>query len=127
MSNLASVKDRKPIFITLSDGIERKIQFTLNSMASLEDAYGDIDEIMGAMNKGKIKAIRAMLWAGLANNEEQLTELQVGALIDIRDMPDIMATLNDAMPKDMPAPAEETDKIEGAEVDAIDPNLAAQE
>lgn len=109
MSNVKDVK-HKAIKMTLSDGVEREIKFTLNAMAELEDRYGTVDAAFDKLNEGSMKAIRCVLWAGLLHTEEGLTETQVGNLIDVMNIKDIMDSMNTALDADMPAenPAELT-------------------
>ena len=102
MSNLRDVKPRVKT-ITLNDGVEREIRFTLNAMAELEDRYGSVDAAFKALDSGSIKAARCVLWAGLLFNDETLTEQQVGNLIDINLMNKLMEDLGQALGDDMPA------------------------
>ena len=114
MSNVRDVKPRVKT-ITLNDGVEREIRFTLNAMAELEDRYGSVDAAFNAMQSGSIKAARCVLWAGLSWNDESLTEKQVGNLIDLSSFDSIIAGLNDAMGEDMPdEQAEGADKLPNA-------------
>ena len=71
-------------------------------MAELEERYGDVDSAFAAMDKGSFKAIRCVLWAGLQDQHPDLTEQQVGALIDVASMQDIMAQLNQGISQDLP-------------------------
>ena len=64
MSNLREVKPKVKT-ITLSDGVEREIRFTLNAMAELEDRYGSVQAAFEALDNNSIKAVRCILWAGL--------------------------------------------------------------
>lgn len=102
MSNL---KDARPRVkkITLNDGVAREVRFTLNAMAELEDRYGSVDAAFKALDTGSIKAARCVLWAGMIDTDENLTEQQVGKLIDIECMNRIMEELSNAMLEDMPA------------------------
>ena len=101
MSNLRDAKPRVKT-ITLNDGVEREIRFTLNAMAELEDRYGSVDAAFKALDAGSIKAVRCVLWAGMIDTDESLTEQQVGKLIDIECMNRIMEDLASAMQEDMP-------------------------
>lgn len=101
MSNLRDAKPRVKT-ITLNDGVEREIRFTLNAMAEMEDRYGSVDAAFKALDAGSIKAARFVLWAGLLANDESLTEQQVGDLIDINLMNKIMDDLGQALGEDMP-------------------------
>lgn len=106
MANVIDVKP-KPVKITLSDGVERTIKFTLNAMAELEDRYGSVEEAFKQLDNNSIKAVRCILWAGLIHEDPDLTEQQVGNLIDIQYMQKLMASLGDAFDADMP----EADKL----------------
>lgn len=107
MSNLRDAKPRVKT-ITLNDGVEREICFTLNAMAELEERYGSVDAALAALNTGSVKAVRCLLWAGMIDTDENLTEQQVGKLIDIDCLSRIMDDLNAAMEEDMPIEATST-------------------
>ena len=101
MSNLKDVSS-KAVKITLSDGVERELRYTLNAMAEMEDRYGSVDATFEALNKNSMKAVRFVLWVGLMDSDPGLTEQQVGSLIDTRVLPDIMRTVEHAFDNDMP-------------------------
>lgn len=104
MSNLREVKPRVKT-ITLNDGVERELRFTLNAMAEMEDKYGSVDAAFKKLDEGSIKAARFILWAGLLHlGDESLTEKRVGDLIDLQSMQDIMKSMSEAMSEDMPQP-----------------------
>ena len=107
MSNLRDAKPRVKT-ITLNDGVEREICFTLNAMAELEERYGSVDAAFAALNTGSVKAVRCLLWAGMIDTDENLTEQQVGKLIDIDCLNRIMDDLSAAMEEDMPIEATST-------------------
>lgn len=100
MSNLKDVKS-KGTPITLNDGVQRELKFTLNALAEMEDRYGSVDDAFKELDKGSIKAVRFVLWAGLMHSDETLTERQVGNLIDTQCMADIMNQLTAAFDNDM--------------------------
>lgn len=102
MANLNEVRSKK-IPITLNDGVERELKFTLNAMAELEDAYGSVEKAFEVLEKNNsIKALRKILWAGLLHEENPMTEMQVGNLVDIQYMQDLIGSLNEALEGDMP-------------------------
>lgn len=105
MSGLHDAK-AKTTKITLNDGVEREIRFTLNAMAEMEERYGSVDAAFEALESNSIKAVRFVLWAGLMHSDENLTEKQVGNLIDIQLMNDIMDTMSEAMQTDLPEQGE---------------------
>lgn len=120
MANVKEVK-QKAITITLSDGVERTLKFTLNAMAELEDKYGSVDAAFEALDKGSIKAVRCVLWAGLIHAEPNLTEQEVGNLIDVQYMQNLMGSLEDAFASDIPNEQSVGTEVEDAQ-DVKDPN-----
>lgn len=118
MANVKDVKS-KAVKITLTDGVERTIKFTLNAMAELEDRYGSVEEAFKQLDNNSIKAVRCILWAGLIHEDPDLTEQQVGNLIDIQYMQELMASLGDAFDANMPEAEKLTEntepKLDGAQ------------
>ena len=110
MSNVKDVKPRVKT-ITLNDGVEREIRFTLNAMAELEERYGSVDAAFKALDNGSVKAARVVLWAGLMEAHPDLTEKQVGSLIDVQLMKDIMESVSGALGEDMPDAPEGSNEV----------------
>ncbi|MBT9168523.1 MAG: hypothetical protein DDT19_01869 [Syntrophomonadaceae bacterium] len=117
MSNAKSVRPPKPIEITFYEGeneIVKTLVYDLNAFAELEELYGSVDEAMAAMEKGSIKAVRALLWAGLIHNhldendQPTLKLRDVGKWVQISMLQDlskkIEKALKDALPEAEPAP-----------------------
>jgi hypothetical protein len=101
MSNVSDVK-RKAVKITLNDGVEREIKFTLNALAELEDKFGSVQKAFDKLEKeNSMKALRTILWAGFLHKEPDITEQQVGNLIDLAYMQDLTNSLNLAFEQDM--------------------------
>ena len=121
MANVKDVKS-KAVKITLTDGVERTIKFTLNAMAELEDRYGSVDEAFKQLDNNSIKAVRCILWAGLIHEDPGLTEQQVGNLIDIQYMQELMTSLGEAFDADMPEPEKLPETAEPKLDGAQDPN-----
>lgn len=105
MANLNNAR-AKVTHITLRDGVERELSYTLNAMAEMEDRYGSVEAAFKEVETGRMKAIRFMIWAGLLHTEEGLTEQQVGNLIDVQCMENIMQTMQQALGEDMPEQGE---------------------
>ena len=97
------VKVRKaPVFVDIGDGVERKLRYTLNSFALIEEKYGTIDKAMEILKSGSIAAVRFALWAGLIHEDENLSEHYVGSQIDLSDLEDLAEKMNKAMMGDLP-------------------------
>lgn len=113
MANVKDVKS-KPVKITLSDGVEREIKFTLNAMAELEDRYGSVEAAFKKLDENSMKALRCVLWAGLIHEDENLTEKQVGNLIDVQFMQSLMQSVGEAFQADMPEQPEQPEQTDQA-------------
>lgn len=90
----------KPVPIVLDK--KRTLQYDLNAFIALEELYGDVDKALAAFEKGDMKALRALLWAGLLHEDETLTPQKAGSLIMMSDIERVseamMAALEQAMP-----------------------------
>ena len=101
MANIENVR-KAPVVIDIGDGIERRLRYTLNAFALIEEKYGTIDKAMEALEAGSIAAIRFALWAGLVHEDENLTEHYVGNQIDLSDLEVLAEKMNEAMMGDLP-------------------------
>lgn len=101
MANVRDVKS-KEVKLTLNDGVERTLKFDLNAMAELEDEYGSVDAAFEMLDKNSIKAVRFILWAGLMHEDPSLTLKQVGSLIDVQYLQELMGSLGEAFQADLP-------------------------
>ncbi|MBC9786294.1 hypothetical protein H1S01_17690 [Heliobacterium chlorum] len=73
----------------------RKLRYTLNALAEIEDKLGvSVTELNGA-NLG-MKAIRTFLWAGLAHEDEDLTEREVGEMVDFDNFAHVQEKIAEA-------------------------------
>lgn len=77
---------------------ERNLRFTLNALAEIEDKLGIPLSKMGEVDLG-IKAVRTMLWAGLIHEDPQITEQEVGNMVDFDNMAYIQEKLSEAFAK----------------------------
>ncbi len=93
MSDVKSVRPPKPVEVIFYDAngepFTKTLVYDLNAFAELEELFGSVDEAMTAMEKGSIKAVRALLWAGLIhahlddNDQPTLKIKEVGKWIQI--------------------------------------------
>ena len=98
--NLANVRN-KGIDIVLDK--PRKLKFDLNAFAELEETFGDVETAMAELEKGKIKALRAILWAGLVHEDAALTVTDVGSMIDMSNLEVVMEAINRGISGALPA------------------------
>lgn len=102
MSNVADVKPKKRT-VDLGDGVEREVVLSLNAMAELEDKYGSIDNAFEKIKKGSIATIRFLLWCVLVpDGDTDLTEREIGRLIKLDNIQEIMSSVMDALEDQMP-------------------------
>lgn len=108
MSNAADIRP-KPVKIMLDK--ERTLLFDLNAFVCLEEEYGSADEALDAFAKGSIKAIRALLWAGLIHEDESLTPKDVGKLFTLADLPKVAEPLKEAIEQSLPKPEKNVENL----------------
>lgn len=101
MANVSDVKPKKR-FVDLGDGVEREVVFSLNAMAELEEKYGSIDAAFNKVKSGSVAAVRFLLWVIMHDNDEALTERQVGSMIRLDNLNEVMETLMAALEDQMP-------------------------
>lgn len=102
MSNVSAVKNTKRT-VDLGDGVEREVILSLNAMADLEEKYGSIEAAFAKVQEGSVAAIRYLLWCILVpDGDEDLTEKDVGKLIRIDNLSEIMGNLMDVLEEQMP-------------------------
>ena len=92
--------------ITIDLDKPRTLLFDMNAFIALEEIYGSVEDAMKAMSQKKMKPMRSFLWAGLIHEDESLTEKQVGALITMDNMEELIAKLTSAVQKGMPEESE---------------------
>lgn len=109
MSNLSEIRNNG-IKIEL-DGKEYRIIFDLNAMAEVEDKYGSVGKAVTAMQHGSFKAIRCVLWAMLIHDNPELTEKEVGSMVTVGNLDEIVDHITAAVNKDLP---DEEEKSEDA-------------
>lgn len=78
------------------------LRYDLNAFAILEDYYPTVDECLNALSKGSIKALRAVLYAGLAHEDPDLTPEKVGEMLTLADLPALGEQLTQALIGAMP-------------------------
>lgn len=109
MANIQAVRPVKHT-IDLGDGVEREIEFSLNAMADLEEKYGTIEKAFVEIQENNVRAIRFLLWCLLNNGEQEISERDVGRLINLRNLDELMTSVMDYMEEAMPGLTEAAEK-----------------
>ena len=98
------------------EGREYEINLDLNAFAELEEIYGDVTEALDGLEKGSFKAIRAILFAILKSQNEELTLVKVGKMINMSNIVEITnkltATAENSLPELDEGEAEEKNESE---------------
>ncbi len=108
MSNVREVRTSRPVPIMLDK--ERHLKYDLNAFAEIEEQLGSVDEALESLEKGSIKALRVVLWAGLIHEElgeqgnPKITPRQVGEIVSISDLPKLAEKIGEAMGADLGNP-----------------------
>lgn len=96
--------DIKQVGVTVNLDKERRLVFDLNALCELEEKYGSIDKGMKELQKGSLKAIRYMLYLGLLNEDESMTEKKVGKLITMQNIKEVMQAITTSVTNSTPKP-----------------------
>lgn len=99
-----AVKDVKVKKIPVQLDKERHLVFDLNAFCEIEDKFGSITEAFKSLENVSMKALRTLLWAGLVHEDENLTEKEVGKLIDLSNISELANAVAEAMNAAMPQP-----------------------
>jgi hypothetical protein len=87
--------------VTVQLDKRRTILFDLNALSLIEERLDiKLKELPSLL--GSARALRAMLWAGLVHEDEDLTEKDVGALVNGDNLMEIMEAVNDAVGEAFP-------------------------
>lgn len=107
MSTKANVMKDEGVKIELKDK-KFEVKFDLNALCNLQDKFGDITTAFDGLEKSDFKKIRSLLHIGLANGEhENITESEVGALIDMKNIDIVINALTEGFGSAMPSTEEE--------------------
>ena len=108
--NLDNVKEKR-VAITLDK--PRYIKFGFEAFALLEEKFGTLEQAMSALEEGKLNTLKTILWAGLQDGleeDEVLTEKQVGKMLEIDMLSMIVAAITSAINQAMPQEQEKEKK-----------------
>lgn len=68
-----------------------RLRFSINAMVELEDHFDmgitELGDLMGDPTKFRLKTFRKIVWAGLTDNHDNLSESEVGEIISLAGIP----------------------------------------
>lgn len=81
---------------------EYELKFNMNTFCELEEAYGDINQAFEDLQRMKVKAIRALLYAAIKAEDDSATIKSVGDMLGLSDMERLGTIINEALTTAMP-------------------------
>jgi len=75
----------KGIKFTLNEK-EYELKFNLNTFCELEDIYGDLNKAFEDLQRMKIKAVRALVYAAVKVEDDSVTLKKIGSLLGLDDL-----------------------------------------
>jgi hypothetical protein len=108
--NLNTIKNKK-VSVNVG-GKDRQLYFDLNAFAELEEAFGDLNSMLAALQGGSIKAVRKFLYVGFMHENDKLTEKEVGGWFDMSNIGEITSKITEAMTMSLPQVEEEEKPVE---------------
>lgn len=88
--------------VVLKDGNTYKIEFTMNALIELEEKFGSVENAFKQMEKKVgLKEVRLLAYAGLVEHHD-LTEKEVGRLIDLSKVEELFEAISKAMQYGLP-------------------------
>ena len=106
----ASELKNKGIKFTLGNK-EYELKLNMNTFCELEEIYGDINKAFDDLQNMKIKAIRALIYAAIKTQEEDITLKEVGEKLGLKDLERLSAAINKALDSSMPEQDENMGEI----------------
>lgn len=82
-------------FVTIELDKERKLRYTLNALAEIEERLGVPLDELDKVTMG-IKQLRVFLWAGLLHEDKNLTEIEVGDMVDFENLEYVNSKITEA-------------------------------
>ncbi|AUS03418.1 tail protein [Paenibacillus phage Wanderer] len=121
MSTLSEIKRPKGVQIVFEgEETPRTLLFDMNAMCVLEERFGDalaaFNKMIGGQGEDESKpnisfvTLRALLFAGLAHEDETLTEQQVGAKIGFDNMSELADKIIEAFNLSIPGEQQNSGK-----------------
>lgn len=85
---------------------EFELKLNMNTFCELEEIYGDLNAAFDDLQKMKLKAVRALVWAAVRTVDESVTLKEVGERLELNDLERLGVAINEALSRSMPEPEE---------------------
>lgn len=116
MAKLSDIKNNKKNTVILG-GKECEVSLNMNKLCDLEEKFGSIEKAFDEVQKYKMTAIRTFLHIAIKGNEflKDSTEEEIGELIEIGDIENIMTAITYAINGTLPEADDTEVNIEDAQ------------
>lgn len=81
---------------------EYELKLNMNTFCELEEIYGDLNTAFDDLQKMKMKAVRALIYAAIKTENETITLKEVGQQLELDDMEKLGTAINQALNQAMP-------------------------
>jgi len=105
----------KGIKFTLNE-MEYELKFNLNTFCELEDIYGDLNKAFEDLQRMKIKAVRALVYAAVKVEDDSVTLKSIGSLLGLDDLERLGTVINKALSIAMPEVDETSGEVTATQV-----------
>ena len=105
----------KGIKFTLNE-MEYELKFNLNTFCELEDIYGDLNKAFEDLQRMKIKAVRALVYAAVKVEDDSVTLKSIGSLLGLDDLERLGTVINKALSIAMPEVDETPGEVTATQV-----------
>ena len=97
----ASELRNKGIKFTLGNK-EYELKFNMNTFCELEEIYGDINKAFEDIQAMKFKAIRALIYSAIKVQDDTVTLISVGEMLELNDLERLGNIINSGLSESMP-------------------------
>lgn len=87
---------------------EHELRLDMNTFCELEEVYGDLNAAFVDLQKMKLKAVRALIYAAVKVEDEKITLKAVGEQLGLKDLERLGTAINEALNQAMPEADENT-------------------
>ncbi len=105
----------KGIKFTLGEK-EYELKFNLNTFCELEEIYGDLNKAFDDLQRMRIKAVRALVYAAVKVEDESVTLKNVGSMLGLDDLERLGTVINEALSIAMPEVDETSGEVKATQV-----------
>jgi len=95
---------------------EYELKFNLNTFCELEEIYGDLNKAFDDLQRMKIKAVRALVYAAVKVEDESVTLKNVGSMLGLDDLERLGTVINEALSIALPEVDETSGEVKATQV-----------